>query len=86
MYGISNPFELNENDVLIMPHIEVLMDMTRVEPKNSVFIDNGKQNFLSDSFMNTELQVEINSTRSPNEQTKGMKNVIVDEENGLLLY
>ena len=60
--------------------------MTNVDVQSSVFIDNNKNNEIANSFMNTELQVEVNSTRSPNEQTKGMRNLIIDEENGLLLY
>lgn len=84
--GISNPFELNENDIIIIPRIEVIQDMTNVSPVESVFIDNNKNNEIGNSFIDTELQVEVNSTRSPNEQVKGMKNIIVDEENGLLLY
>lgn len=84
--GISNPFELNENDIIIIPRIEVIQDMTNVSPVESVFIDNNKSNEIGNSFIDTEFQVDVNSTRSPNEQVKGMKNVIVDEENGLLLY
>ena len=84
--GISNPFELNEDDVLVIPNIETIMDMLNVSPQESVFVDNNKNNEIADSFMDTELQVDVNSVRSPNEQIKGTKNVIVDEENGLLLY
>lgn len=83
--GISNPFELNENDVIIIPHVEVLMDLARGNIENSVFVDKVSPE-LSDGFMNTELQIELNATRSPNEQTKGMRNLIIDEENGLLLF
>ena len=44
--GISNPFELNENDVIILPHVETLMDLTNMSPVESVFVD-GKNNFFS---------------------------------------
>ena len=40
--GISNPFELNENDVIILPHVETLMDLTNMEPVESIFIDSNK--------------------------------------------
>lgn len=84
--GISNPFEMNENDVIIIPHVEVLQDITRVSPVVSQFItDNNPVTFIS-SINDDSLQREFNSTRSPNEQTKGMKNLVIDEENGLLLY
>ena len=36
--------------------------------------------------MDNELQADVNAIRSPNEQTKGMKNLIIDDEHGLLLY
>ena len=84
--GISNPFEINENDLIILPHIEVIMDFTRVQPVESVFIDDDKNYELSNSFMDNELQADVNAIRSPNEQTKGMKNLIIDDEHGLLLY
>lgn len=86
--GISNPFELNENDVIILPHVETIMDLTDMEPVESVFVSANDKNSpqLVNGFLNTDLQRDINSSRSPNEQTKGMKNLIVDEENGLLIY
>lgn len=86
--GISNPFELNENDVIILPHVESLMDLTNMSPTESVFVDKTDKTSpeLVTGFLNTDLQREINSSRSPNEQTKGMKNLIVDDENGLLIY
>lgn len=84
--GISNPFELNENDVIILPHIETLMDLTNMQPVESVFVDGKNNNELVTGFMDTELQRDVNSSRSPNEQTKGMTNIVIDEENGLILY
>ena len=84
--GISNPFELNENDVIILPHVETLMDLTNMQPVESVFVDGKNNNELVTGFMDTELQRDVNSSRSPNEQTKGMTNIVIDEENGLILY
>ena len=84
--GISNPFELNENDVIILPHVETLMNITNMEPVESVFVDGNNNNELVTGFMDTELQRDVNSSRSPNEQTKGMTNIVIDEENGLILY
>ena len=84
--GISNPFELNENDVIILPHVETLMDLTNMSPVESVFVDGNNNNELVTGFMDTELQRDINSSRSPNEQTKGMTNIVVDDENGIILY
>ena len=84
--GISNPFELNENDILIIPHIEVILDIINKEPSKSVFVDSDKDQELMTGFMDTSLQKDVNDIRSPNEQLKGMKNLIVDEENGLLIY
>lgn len=84
--GISNPFELNENDVIILPHVETLMNITNMEPVESVFVDGNNNNELVTGFMDTELQRDINSSRSPNEQTKGMTNIVVDDENGIILY
>ena len=84
--GISIPFELNENDVIILPHIETLMDLTNMQPVESVFVDGKNNNELVTGFMDTELQRDVNSSRSPNEQTKGMTNIVVDDENGIILY
>lgn len=86
--GISNPFELNENDVLIIPHIETIIDITKVDPEKSVFIDSkqGRRTDFISGNTQSSLQKNIDDIRSPNEQVKGMKNLIVDEENGLLIY
>ena len=84
--GISNPFELNENDVIILPHVETLMDLMNMSPVEPVFVDGKNNNELVTGFMDTELQRDVNSSRSPNEQTKGMTNIVIDEENGLILY
>lgn len=86
--GISNPFELNENDVLIIPHIETINDMLETVPEKSIFITgrNGARTRFMDTYDETKLQKNVNDRRSPNEQVKGQKNLIVDEENGLLIY
>ena len=84
--GISNPFELNENDVIILPHVETLMDLTNRSAVESVFVDGKNNNELVTGVMDTELQRDVKSARSPNEQTKGMTNIVIDEENGLILY
>ena len=54
--------------------------------KNHVFVDGNKDPDLVTNFMDTDLQKDVNSSRSPNEQTKGMSNIVVDDENGIILY
>ena len=85
--GISNPFEINENDILVIPDIESIMMMTISNPEKSVFIDgkNGKKDFI-DNTVNTSLQKDVKALRSPNEQVKGMQNFIVDDEHGIVIY
>lgn len=83
--GISNPFELNENIILFIPEYESLLAMVDVKPKQSdlnvvidkdTIYDNGK-------IGNQKLR---NETRSPNEQTIGDTNYIIDKSLGVVIY
>ncbi len=85
--GISNPFELNENDIIIIPHIETLMEFCKKEITPSAMLNPGNEN---DSILNTlgdnKLQKKPEQRRSSNEMVEGEQNYLVDTINGLIIY
>lgn len=83
--GISNPFELNENDIIIIPHVETILDMTTNANEVSVFCDNDKQEII-DNISNTRLQKNVSQERAPNEQLVGDTNYIIDNTHGIVIY
>ena len=85
--GISNPFELNENDIVVIPHIETLQEFCNNNVISSTFIS---PNNPSDEILNTLGDIKgqklPDERRSPNELVVGEKNYDVDVENGLIIY
>lgn len=82
--GISNPFELNENDVLFIPTIEYMNFIINKErgKKTNKIID---EDTIS-SNLKVGAQKEKNEKRSPSEQVIGDTNYIVDKSLGVVFY
>lgn len=85
--GISNPFELNENMILLLPSRDRLDELVN---KSS----NVASEFVKSSEMNTDniCQIEktnkklLNQKRSPNEATLNDNNYIINKDLGLVFY
>lgn len=83
--GISNPFELNENDLVFIPTLDYLRE----------FIVNNKSKISSDMITsddeeimvkNTVYQKTVDEKRSPNQQLVGESNYILDKSMGIIFY
>jgi hypothetical protein len=83
--GISNPFELNENDILLIPNIEFVNDCLNKQRVPSEIISNPKQDFIQPIDVNNK-QKKKYENRSPNEQVVGDSNYIIDKSLGIVFY
>lgn len=83
--GISNPFELNEDDVLIIPNVEFLDKCLAKNRIASELIDDPNKDQIQKVDKNNK-QKRKNELRSPNEQTMGESNYIIDKSLGLVFY
>lgn len=81
--GISNPFELNEDDILVVPSIGDIDMYTQVNNSPSELITD-KNTAINKTY--TSKQKNSDSKRSPNEQNAGASNYIVDRSMGLIFY
>lgn len=80
--GISNPFELNKGMVLFIPDFSAISNMY-IKATTSSVCSNDSDNISATKKNN---QKSINSKRSPNEQTIGETNFIIDKQNKLVIY
>lgn len=83
--GISNPFELNEDDVLLIPNINYLNECLTKQRVPSEIISNPKKDFIQPIDVNNK-QKKKNELRSPNEQTIGESNYVIDKSLGIVFY
>ena len=83
--GISNPFELNEDDVLFVPSLEYLNDCIKTNRKTSEFIKDEKTETIQKKDLKN-YQKRKNESRSPNEQTIGDSNFTIDKSLGVVFY
>lgn len=83
--GISNPFELNENDILFMPDYDFIMSC--VQEANSTDIISDTNETLN-TFIDNKAKYQKNKSdiRSPHMQLKGDKNYVIDRSSGLVFY
>jgi len=81
--GISNPFELNEDDIIYYPSAEYIEECYRYTGEESEYIESE-----SDEITKREktYQKAINEQRSPNEQTLGEQNFVIDKSLGMVFY
>ena len=79
--GISNPFELNEGMVLIIPKFGNIENMFTRSSKSELINDN-------DTIGNIQKtnQKPKNSVRNPAEQVVGDKNYTIDKQNKIVYY
>lgn len=84
--GISNPFELNENDVVIIPHIETIQEFCSKDVVPSPIITNSNKDEIMNTLGDVQKQKLPDQRRSSNELVVGEQNYLVDMENGLVIY
>ena len=85
--GISNPFELNENDIIIIPHIETIQEFCQKEIVPSAMVNsNPNEDTLLNTLGTSRLQKKPDQRRSSNEMIEGEENYKIDPENGLIIY
>jgi len=82
--GISNPFEMNENDILFIPEIDYLHNCIFSKGQNQSDIIKEESDEIH---INTSTyQKKKNEKRSPNEQTIGEKTFTIDKSLGIVFY
>lgn len=84
--GISNPFELNEDDVILAPTYEYIESYSKVfDASASELVKEDEDDDEILKIKNT-MQKRPNEKRSSNEQLVGESNYIVDKSLGIILY
>ena len=83
--GISNPFELNENDIIYVPSLEYVMDCVKNYGEQSEIINDAKNDTIKNIKPDNK-QKRINEKRAPNEQVLGDKSFIIDRSMGMVFY
>ena len=81
--GISNPFELNENDVIYIPSPDSLTSLTIRKDNPSELISSNTELGNKDY---TDNRKKISDRRSPNELVMGESNYVVDRSHGIVFY
>lgn len=82
--GISNPFELNEDDVIYIPGFDKFNSMIKNSIDSSEIIENTNSKIIP--FKEHEFQKEIDEVRSPAQQTVGETNYVIDKSLGVVFY
>ena len=82
--GISNPFEINENDVIYIPSLSRFDLLYNDKFIPSEFIkDEDKDSFREKE---NKFQKELNESRSPAQQVVGETNYVIDKSAGVVFY
>lgn len=82
--GISNPFEINENDVLNIPSLNNLPQMFSKDMVASNFIKDDESNNIVEK--EYPFQKYSDEKRSPAEQLVGEQNYVIDKSLGIVFY
>jgi len=83
--GISNPFELNEGDILYIPEENYLYNCMENNVPPSQLVSNKEiYNEISSRVLSS--QKMKNEKRSPNEQVIGDTNLVIDKTTGIVLF
>lgn len=82
--GISNPFELNENDILFLPDIEFIRNCCKQSSSKSEIVETEDEILTPKKTHN--FQKKKNERRSSNEQLEGEQNYVIDKSLGLVFY
>ena len=83
--GISNPFEINEDDVIIAPNIEYFNECLYKGKEDPGLIEDPKKETIQ-KIDKYNKQKRKDENRSPNEQTIGESNFVIDKSLGLVFY
>lgn len=82
--GISNPFELNENDCIYIPDIETISRLnTGSHTDASELVSDENIESINKQIRTQKLK---NERRAPYEQVVGDKNYVIDKTLGLVFY
>ena len=80
--GISNPFELNEGMILLIPNLSTITFFYKNRSASATFeSDSTPISSTKKNFQKTKAE-----RRSPAEQTVGSKNFVVDISNKMIIY
>ena len=80
--GISNPFELNEGMILLIPNLSTITFFYKSRSASATFeSDSTPISSTKKNFQKTKAE-----RRSPAEQTVGSKNFVVDLSNKMIIY
>lgn len=83
--GISNPFELNEDDIIFIPNLDYVISAVKSNNLSSDLIEDEKNDHIEKKDKNN-FQKRKNEKRSPNEQLIGENNYIIDKSLGVVFY
>ena len=80
--GISNPFELNEGMILLIPNLSTITFFYKSRSASATFeSDSTPISSTKKNFQKTKAE-----RRRPSEQTVGSKNFVVDLSNKMIIY
>jgi len=82
--GISNPFELNENDIIYIPSPDSLSSLTQRQESPSELITSENDDLKNKDYIDN--RKKLSDRRSPNELVIGESNYIIDHSHGLVFY
>ena len=83
--GISNPFELNEGQILYVPSIESIFYLLDTDAKKSTTKKVNDEETIN-TIERIGAQRKKNERRSPAQQIEGDNNYIIDRSLGLVFY
>lgn len=83
--GISNPFELNEDMIILIPNFDYLQDCVIKSPAASNLVIDPEKDTIQNVNKNN-MQKKRSDDRSPNEQVVGESNYIIDKSLGIVFY
>lgn len=83
--GISNPLELNENDLIFIPSLDYVRDCRLYGSSSNIndFIKTEDDEIVK---IKSNYQKKIKEKRTPNEQIVGEKSYVIDKSLGLIFY
>lgn len=81
--GISNPFELNEDNLVFIPSLEYVLACIKNTDEESDLVSAPEDTI---GVKMSSYQKKYTDTRSPNQQLVGEKNFVIDNSLGLVFY
>ena len=82
--GISNPFELNEDDILFLPHIDYIANCVKYTGNTSELIESGDDEIKKNTKTNNKKKFD--EIRGSNELIEGEDNFVINKSMGLVFY